>query len=181
MRLPPPRLVRLVAIAGTIAAAVAVARAETWTLELKRLDSPGPFQTLFRPDGLHLPGDLPAALLHPNDAGWERRRPVSGQRTAGGRVQEDREEGAQVPVAASLPRRGQAGRRRNTPSRSMLGSEARSEGREVEKRESQDATQAGFGHRQAEREAHQGDGSAQGGRLRPALLRLQSQRRPDRR
>ena len=41
--------------------------------------------------------------------------------------------------------------------------------------------QGRFGHRQVEREAHQGDGSSQGGRLRPALLRLQSQRRPDRR
>ena len=74
MRLPPQCLVRIVAIAATIAAAVAVARAETWTLELKRLDSQDRSRPLFRPDGLHLPGDLPAGLLHPNDAGRERRR-----------------------------------------------------------------------------------------------------------
>ena len=61
MKLRAPCLVSAAAVA-TMLAAVAVARAETWTLELKRLESAGSLLGL----RLYLSGDLCRRLLRPD-------------------------------------------------------------------------------------------------------------------
>ena len=100
MRLPTRSLVIVAAVSLVTFAAAAVAWAETCTLELKRLGKQG-----------RSSNDYTYRATYPQSffLQFVKNRGMVGDRRTNGRLQADREEGAEVQVGESLPRRRQVG------------------------------------------------------------------------
>ena len=165
-------------MAGTIVAAVAVVRAETWTLELKRLESEdsGPYSGQM--DYIYRATYPQYFFMQMMPDGKSRVRMMGNEESTAAFKKIVKKE---PKYHSPCPFRGVAKLGTQEFAFALDASAPKSDAKGEKPKKEKAKPQDGVGDRQAEREAHQGGGSPQGARLRPALLRLQSQRRPDRR